>query len=216
MSIEPTQDELEGISEYVDLENMDYCRGHGPNLRWQLATKRFPSLNPEGQAELSYDELIRLMTASFIVQEKLLGTTRSVRWKEGTEYVLHFCDMMFQRFVGYNWGIPARYILFNITKYGTQERIPFIQVQNVAAAIGFPTVGYGNLGVYPNGIQESEIGRFLDDQVLDQRSAYGDQGNGGFVILSEADLTLSGKYARYNGTSGDVWAANLVLNTING
>jgi len=212
---EPTPEELEGSSEYIDLEFMEITRGHAPNLSWQLQTRRFPSLNVEGQTELSNDELIRLMTARFIVQEKLLGTTRSVRWKEGTEYILHFCDMLYQRFVGYNWGIPARYILFNITKYGTQERIPFSQVQNVAAAIGYPTVGYGNLGVYKEGIEESTIEAFLSNQVLDQRSAYGDQGNGGFVIMSEADMTLSGKYARYNGADGDVWAANLQLNTIN-
>lgn len=208
--------ELAGESEYQDLDKMDLCRGHGMNLQWKPSEKRFPSLIiTHDKFVLTNDEVVKLLTGSFIVQEKLLGTTRPVRWKDDPTKVLYFCDMLIERYVGYNWGLPGRHILFAVTTYGTKERRPFSEVQQTAAQIGFPTVDRGNLGVYSNGIKEEDIPTFLDNLVLDERSAYGDQGNGGFVIISEDDLTLVGKYCRYEGVKGDAWQANFAYNKIN-
>jgi hypothetical protein len=198
--------------EFQDLEKIGSTKGLAAPLKDLSYKKRFPTLYSGDKPTLSTSEVIDLLTNHFIVNEKILGTTRATRWREDPDIVLFFCDMRIQRWVHYE-KLPGPIILFEATYYGTGVRLPFEKLLGIGKHIGFPVVA--NRAVYLNGIKAEDIGAFLQANADNLTSVYGSSGNGGFIIFSEADLNLAGKFDRYDTHSTTDWEAAQDKNIIN-
>jgi len=196
------------FTEFQDLETLGDMRGFGNLLEKRSRTKRFPTLYTGDQEVLSDQEVIDLFTNPFIIQEKLQGATRVVRWEVDPDVVLFFCDMLRTRHTIYD-KLPSRFILYEGTYYDTRYRLTRSRLEKIADIIGFPIKP--NVFVH-DGMSEVLINNYLDG-TRDVKTSYftSTDDNGGFVVLSEWNYDLAGKWDRYQGVSSTSTEQNVII-----
>lgn len=191
--------------EIQEIEYLGVDRGLGNMIAMRPYMKRFPSLYTGKKPTLTTLEVTELLTHHFIVQEKLLGSTRSFRWKEDPRIILSFCDMKIRRWVEYD-KLPGRFVLFEAVR-DDLSRIARVELEKIGRHLDLPVKP--NISVYPTGIKPSNIENFLIEQTVNMTSGYSSYGNGGFVIISESNLKLAGKWDRYEDRPSSDWDQEL-------
>lgn len=192
-----------------DIEALSATRAQGDLFDRKPTCKRFPSLYSGDAPTLTDQEVIDLLTNAFIIHEKLQGMTRAIRWIDDPDIILWFCDMLIKRHTTYD-ELPNRFILYEASYYDTNVRLPKSDLFNIGSAIDFPVCP---TRVVSPGIAEGQIENYLNNTTQIQESAYSTFGDGGFIVISEWDYSISGKWDRYQ-DSGDTWSQTPVENPI--
>lgn len=151
--------------------------------------KRFSSLYTGRKETLSEDDLQRLLSNDFIVEEKLDGSLH-VREFEGVYLMLE--DMRYVHTVFYD-RLPARFILVDVcTEDGM--RLSYDEREEYSLKTGIPlppTICWAYRSKSP--LRDD----FLDLLTPLPTSKFGSEQAEGFVIKSEVFMDLGGKHSRF-------------------
>jgi len=147
--------------------------------------KRFPKYYSGRKETLTEEETEFLCGNKFIIEEKLDG---SLKVEQMGDYYLMLEDMKYVHTIFYD-NLTARYILVDVcledgTRLNLRERDAISR-----------TTGYYLPGLLLMGNGTNDANMMIEFQVLGGKSHFGSTIREGFVVKSEVDMTLGGKYS---------------------
>jgi len=152
--------------------------------------KRLPQFYSGDKPTLTKKEVDFLFDNPFIIEEKLDG---SLLVEQHDDYLVMLEDMKYVHSIFYDL-LPARYILVDVVKLNG-ERVNLKERQEWSKTLGYPLPP-----LLLNTTHKYDADYIIEYHSLDRiQSAFANKApREGFVVKSEVNMTLGGKYSRFD------------------